>query len=82
MSETEKARAELDQAYGRVRELLTDVHVRLAAIDRAGPEDDLEGLLKELEDSVQKARTGGAFGSGAKGHSRALRDWKQAMGGR
>ena len=81
MSDTDKTRTDLDNAYGKVRELLTEVHVRLAAVDRAGPEDDLESLLDELEDAVKRARTGGAFGSGANGHTRALKAWKAARSG-
>ena len=47
----------------------------LEEVDEAGPEDDLEGLLDELEGVVKEARTGGLVGGGAKGHRKAHREY-------
>lgn len=66
-----KLRAELDEAYAKVRELLDDVRNAFARVEAAQREDDIEGPLKDLEDAVHKARTGGVLGSGAKGHTKA-----------
>ena len=62
------------------RDSLADIHVALESVDRAGAEDDLEGLLEKLEDAVKRARTGGVFGSGAKGHAKALKALREAQG--
>lgn len=79
-SDTQKLRADVDNAYGKVRDSLADIHVALESVDRAGAEDDLEGLLEKLEDAVKRARTGGVFGSGAKGHAKALKALREAQG--
>ena len=50
------------------------------AVLRAGPEDDLSGLLEALEDKVHAARTGGVLGSGANGHKRALAALRELQG--
>ena len=44
-------------------------------MEAAGPEDDLSGLLEDLEDAVKEVRTGGMVGAGANGHRRALEDY-------
>lgn len=74
------ARHELDQEYRQLREALGKIHVAVADLDRAGPTDDIYGLLEALEDVVKEARTGGVIGSGAKGHRAAREDWLKAGG--
>ena len=73
----EDARRKLDDEYGQVRRHLTKVHAALDRVDAAGPEDDLYALLKDLEDAVKEVRTGGIVGSGAKGHRKALEDYRE-----
>lgn len=73
----EEARRKLDDEYGQVRRHLDRIHAALDRVDAAGPEDDLYELLKDLEDVVKEVRTGGVVGSGAKGHRRALENYRQ-----
>lgn len=73
----EEARRKLDDEYGQVRRRLDKVHAALDRVDAAGPEDDLYGLLKDLEDVVKEVRNGGVVGSGAKGHKRALENYRE-----
>ena len=73
----EEARRKLDDEYGQVRRHLDRIHAALDRVDAAGPEDDLYDLLKDLEDVVKEVRTGGVVGSGAKGHRRALENYRQ-----
>ena len=73
----EEARRKLDDEYGQVRRHLDKVHAALDRVDAAGPEDDLYDLLKDLEDVVKEVRNGGVIGSGAKGHKRALDDYRE-----
>ena len=73
----EEARRKLDDEYGQVRRHLDKVHAALDRVDAAGPEDDLYALLKDLEDMVKEVRTGGVVGSGAKGHRKALDDYRK-----
>jgi hypothetical protein len=72
----EEARRKLDDEYGQVRRHLDKIHAALDRVDAAGPEDDLYDLLKDLEDVVKEVRTGGVVGSGAKGHKRALDNYR------
>ncbi len=72
----EEARRKLDDEYGQVRRHLDRIHAALDRVDAAGPEDDLYELLKDLEDVVKEVRTGGVVGSGAKGHRRALENYR------
>jgi hypothetical protein len=69
--EMAKARAEVDQEFAQFRENLGKVYEKLERVSAAGPLDDISELLKELEDTVSKVRTGGLVGSGAKGHREA-----------
>ena len=73
----EEARRKLDDEYGQVRRHLDKIHSALDRVDAAGPEDDLYDLLKDLEDVVKEVRNGGVVGSGAKGHKRALDNYRQ-----
>ena len=72
----EEARRKLDDEYGQVRRHLDKIHSALDRVDAAGPEDDLYDLLKDLEDVVKEVRNGGVVGSGAKGHKRALDNYR------
>jgi len=71
----EDARKKLDDEFGQVRRHLGSIHEALDAVEKAGPEDDLEHLLEELEDTVKKVRKGGLLGSGAKGHTKARKEY-------
>ena len=73
----EEARRKLDDEYGQVRRNLDKVHAALDRVDAAGPEDDLFALLQDLEDVVKEVRNGGVVGSGAKGHRRALENYRE-----
>ena len=44
-------------------------------VEAAGPEDDIHGLLADLESAVKEVRDGGVVGSGANGHRRALKQY-------
>ena len=50
------------------------------AVEKAGPEDDISGLLEQLEERVHEVRTGGVVGSGAHGHRRALEKYREQKG--
>ena len=76
----EHARKRLEDEYGQVRRHLDKIRHSLDAVDRAGPEDDLYGLLDELEKRVHEVKTGGVIGSGAHGHKRALDDYRKLRG--
>ncbi len=67
----EEARSRLDDEFGQVRRNFDNIHKRLDEVEKAGPEDDLSGLLKKLEEAVNEVRTGGLMGHGANGHKRA-----------
>ena len=67
----DEARKKLDDEYGQVRRHLQKIHDALDKVEKAGPEDDLHGLLDDLEKTVKEARDGGLVGSGANGHRRA-----------
>ena len=73
----EEARRKLDDEYGQVRRNLDKVHAALDRVDAAGPEDDLFALLQDLEDVVKEVRNGGVVGSGARGHRRALENYRE-----
>lgn len=77
--EIAEARAKLEGEYKFVMDSLGELHVAIEALRRAGVEDDLASLLKAIEDEAKKARTGGIIGSGAKSHSRALDDYRDAI---
>lgn len=72
----EEARRKLDDEYGQVRRHLDRIHAALDRVDAAGPEDELSELLKDLEDVVKEVRTGGVVGSGARGHKKALENYR------
>ena len=72
----EEARRKLDDEYGQVRRNVDRIHAALDRVDTAGPEDSLYDLLKDLEDVVKEVRNGGVVGSGAKGHKKALENYR------
>jgi hypothetical protein len=75
----EKAKKRLDDEYGQVRRRFDEIHDRFDRVIAAQPEDDLRGLLKDLEKRVRRVRTGGLLRHGANGHARALRRYKKAQ---
>ena len=77
----EEARKRLEDEFGQVRRHLDNIHQALDEVERAGPEDDLYDLLGHLEDAVKEVRTGGLVGSGAKGHKRALDEYRDLKSG-
>jgi hypothetical protein len=78
----DEARKKLDDEYGQVRRHLQKIHDSLDKVEKAGPEDDLHGLLKDLEKTVKEARDGGLIGSGSNGHKRALKDYLDIKNGK
>jgi len=50
-------------------------------VEAAGPEDDLSGLLDDLEKVVKEVRDGGTIGSGAHGHRRARKEYLEIKEG-
>jgi hypothetical protein len=75
MDSIEEARKRLDDEFGQVRRKLDKIHAALDRVEAAGPEDDLHGLLADLESTVKEVRDGGVVGSGANGHRRALQQY-------
>ena len=78
----EEARKKLDDEFGQVRRHLEKIHESLDKVEKAGPEDDLHDLLKDLEKTVKEARDGGIVGSGANGHRRALEEYRKLKDGK
>lgn len=78
----DEARKKLDDEFGQVRRHLRKIHDALEKVEKAGPEDDLHGLLHDLEQTVKEARDGGAIGSGANGHRRALKEYRELRDGK
>jgi|GEM_PF-1206000 len=77
----EKLKRKLDDEYGQVRRRFDEIHERFDRVVSAGPEDDLEGLLGDLEDKVHEVRTGGVLRHGANGHTRARQEYEEAKAG-
>jgi hypothetical protein len=78
----EEARNKLDDEYGQVRRHFDKIHKALDDLEKAGPEDDLHGLLEKLEDQVKEVRTGGLMGHGANGHKRARNEYLELKKGK
>ena len=78
----DEARKRLDDEFGQVRRHLDKIHNALDKVEKAGPEDDLHGLLKDLEKTVKEVRDGGIAGSGANGHRRALDEYRKLKEGK
>ena len=79
-TDLEAARKELDQEFTQFRDSLGKIYEKLERVSQAGPADDISALLKDLEDTVGKVRTGGLFCSGAKGHREAREAWLKLQG--
>jgi hypothetical protein len=77
----EEARQKLDDEYGQVRRKFDRIHNALDKVEKAGPEDELHDLLKDLEKVVKEVRDGGVAGSGANGHRRALEEYRKIKDG-
>jgi hypothetical protein len=76
-----EARKRLDDEFGQVRRHLDKIHEALDKVEAAGPEDDIHGLLADLESRVKEVRDGGVVGSGANGHRRALKQYLEVKNG-
>jgi len=76
----EDARKELDNEFQQFRDSLGKIYEQLEKVSKAGPTDDVTGMLKDLEDVVGKVRTGGLVGSGAKGHREAREKYLKLQG--
>lgn len=72
-----KAREKVEKEFVDVQKDIAKVHSAFHDVKNAGPYDDLYGLLDVLADSAKKARSGGAFGSGAKSHRKALAEYEE-----
>ena len=81
MQSLDQARKRLDDEFGQVRRKLANIHEALDKVEAAGPEDDLHGLLADLESVVKEVRDGGLVGSGANGHRRALKEYLELKNG-
>jgi hypothetical protein len=75
----EDAKKRLDDEYGQVRRRFDEIHEKFDRVATAQPGDDLEGLLKDLEDKVHEVRTGGVLRHGANGYTRAKKDYDEAV---
>jgi hypothetical protein len=78
----EEARKKLDDEFGQIRRKFDQIHNSLDKVEKAGPEDDLHDLLKDLEKVVKEIRDGGVVGSGANGHRKALEEYKKLKEGK
>jgi hypothetical protein len=81
MTSLDQARQRLDDEFGQVRRKLDKIHAALAKVEQAGPEDDVHGLLADLESTVKEVRDGGVVGSGANGHRRARKEYLELKDG-
>lgn len=77
----QEARKRLEDEFGQVRRHLDRIHDALDKVEAAGPEDDLSGLLDDLEKVVKEVRDGGLIGSGAHGHRRARQEYLDLKNG-
>ena len=75
-----KAREKVEREFGDLQKNLTSVRSVYHDLTQAGPFDDVYDLLDALESAVKKVRTGGTFGSGAKGHRKALEEYRELTG--
>ncbi len=72
-----QAKHKLEKEYKSTMESLGDLYVAVEAVKAAGMGDDIAGLLEAVADEAKKARTGGMIGSGAKGHAKALKKYRE-----
>jgi hypothetical protein len=71
--------AEMLKEYAQFREDFGQILEAVSKVQGCRAEDDVHGALKQLEDVVKEVRTGGVFGSGAKGHREARENWTKAQ---
>ena len=76
-AEIAQAHHKLEKEYKDVMESLGDLYVAVEAVKSAGIGDDISGLLEAVQSEAKKARTGGVIGSGAKGHAKALKNYRE-----
>lgn len=76
----EDAQKRLDDEFGQIRRRLDDLHEKMDRVVSARAGDDIEHLLKELEDEVKKVRTGGVLRPGANQYSRVREEWLELGG--
>ena len=77
----EDLREKLDDEFRDFRDDLGKIREAVDALEKAGPEDDLYGLLEKLEEVTKDVRNGGLIGGGAKGHRKALERYKERRAG-
>jgi len=75
----EHARKRLEDEWGQIRRRFDEIHAAFDRVSAGKPEDDMRGLLKDLEKKVKRVRTGGLLRPGANGHHRALKRYKKAV---
>ena len=75
--EIAQAHHNLEKEYKDVMSSLGDLYVAVEAVKSAGLGDDIVGLLERVQSEAKKARTGGVIGSGAKGHAKALKEYRE-----
>lgn len=76
----EDAKKRLDDEFGQIRRRLDDIHEKFDRVTSGRAGDDIEKLLKDLEDEVHKVRTGGALRPGANQYSRVRKEWLELGG--
>ena len=76
-AEIAQAHHNLEKEYKDVMQSLGDLYVAIEALKSAGIGDEISDLLDRVQSEAKKARTGGVIGSGAKGHSKALKEYRE-----
>jgi hypothetical protein len=77
----EELREKVDDEFRDFRDSLGSIREAMDDVEKAGPEDDVYGLLGKLEDAVKDVRAGGLIGGGAKGHRKALEEYRERRAG-
>lgn len=75
-----EAQREVEKEFEQFRKQFGKVLEAVQRVSDAGPLDDIHGLMDRLEKIVDEVRTGGAIGSGAKGHREALEKLARLQG--
>jgi hypothetical protein len=78
--DVESAREEMQSEFEQFRKQFGKVLEAVQSVGDAGPDDDIHGLLKRLEETVEEVRDGGMVGSGAKGHREAREKYRKLAG--
>jgi hypothetical protein len=76
----EAAREEMQSEFDQFRKQFGKVLEAVQSVGDAGPDEDIHGLLKHLQDVVEDVRDGGIVGSGAKGHRAAREKYRKLAG--